>query len=72
MPIASQRLKHIRDGLEDLEYMYLLEALAGRAAVLAVVNQVVRAAYDFEHDAAATLDAREALATAVEAALRGA
>ena len=32
IPIASLRLKAIRDGLEDLEYMYMLEALspAGR------------------------------------------
>ena len=29
MPIASLRLKQIRDGLEDLEYMYLLDDLTG-------------------------------------------
>ena len=29
VPIASLRLKQLRDGLEDLEYMYLLEDLTG-------------------------------------------
>ena len=28
VPIASLRLKHIRDGLQDLEYMYLLQVRA--------------------------------------------
>ena len=71
VPIASQRLKLIRDGLEDIEYMYVLEDLQGREAALAVVDTVVRAAYDFEHEAAPMIAAREALADAIESALRG-
>ena len=61
IPIASIRLKHIRDGLEDLEYMYQLEELTGsRAAALAIISPaVVRRAYDFEHaDGAPMLAAR--------------
>ena len=60
VPVASVRMKLIRDGLEDLEYMYLAEAKVGRAKVLEVVRSVVRAAYDFEHSAEPWLAAREA------------
>lgn len=62
VPVASQRLKHIRDGLEDLELMYLAEARAGRDAVLAQVRRVVRTAYDFEHAPQPMLAVRQALA----------
>ena len=62
VPIASQRLKHIRDGLEDLELMFLAEARVGRDDVLAQVKRVVRTAYDFEHQPEPMLAARQALA----------
>ena len=66
VPVASVRMKLIRDGLEDLEYMYLAEAKVGRAKVLKVVRSVVRAAYDFEHSAEPWLAARERLAALIE------
>ena len=71
MPIASLRLKQLRDGLEDLEYMYLLEDLTGsREAALEIVNTVMRTTYDFDfEDPAAMLGARAKLAEAIEQAL---
>jgi hypothetical protein len=71
IPIASLRLKQIRDGLQDLEYMYLLEDATGsRTAAAAIVDSVVRTTYDFEHDADAMLAARAKLAAAIEAAMK--
>ena len=68
IPIASQRLKLLRDGLEDLEYMYHLEELLGsRDKVAALVGRVVRHAYDFDHDWKTMLSVREAIADAIEA-----
>ena len=69
IPIASIRLKQIRDGLEDLEYMYLLEDAAGRDATTKIVSNVVRKTYDFNHDAESMMATRAALASAIEAAL---
>merc|ERR1712046_344452 len=58
IPIASLRLKAIRDGLQDLEYMYLLEdALGDRKEADAIVSEVVHSTYDFEHEAAPMLAA---------------
>jgi hypothetical protein len=39
-PVASIRLKNLRDGMEDYEYLAILESRGG----VAVVNEVVRAA----------------------------
>lgn len=62
IPIASQRLKHIRDGLEDLEYMYLAEAKHSRSAVLEVVRTVVTSTHQWSKDPMDFAKAREALA----------
>jgi hypothetical protein len=70
IPIASLRLKQIRDGLQDLEYMYLLEDATGSsAAAMAIVDSVVRTTYDFELDPSAMLAARAKLAAAIEATM---
>ena len=71
VPVASLRLKHVRDGLEDLEYMYALEAQVGRDAALAIVGEIVRTPYDFEHEALPMLSARDELADRIEKALAG-
>jgi hypothetical protein len=62
IPIASQRLKHARDGLEDLEYMYLAEAKVGRPAVLEVVRGVVQSTHAWSHDPDVYFVARTAIA----------
>jgi hypothetical protein len=59
-------LKLIRDGLEDLEYMYAAEARVGRARVLAEVQSVVKSTHKWEHDAAPYFAARERIAAMAE------
>lgn len=40
-PIASMRLKSIRDSMDDYEYFHILEKLAGREAVTKIVSTIV-------------------------------
>ena len=40
-PVASIRLKNLRDGMEDYEYFVLLQQRAGRQAVDEIVRQAV-------------------------------
>lgn len=65
IPLATQRLKLVRDGQEDLMLMALAEAAAGREAVLSALAGVVTNAYSFTGDAAALLAARRELAQLV-------
>jgi hypothetical protein len=62
IPIESIRLKLIREGLEDYEYLALLEKRSGPKAVTDIVNKFVRNAYDFDHDPRKLYEAREAIA----------
>jgi hypothetical protein len=50
IPIESIRLKLIREGLEDYEYLVMLEKMAGRATVGRHVDSLIRRTYDFDHD----------------------
>jgi glycosyl hydrolase family 123 len=50
IPIESIRLKLIREGLEDYEYLVILQKRAGRAAASDYVDRIVRKTYDFDHD----------------------
>ncbi|MCP4895935.1 MAG: DUF4091 domain-containing protein [bacterium] len=47
IPIPTIRLKQIRDGLEDYEYLKLLEQNNGREAVLALMATVVTNTYTY-------------------------
>jgi len=66
IPIESIRLKLIREGLEDYEYMVLLAKLKGSQAVADIVSNVVHNAHDFEHDPKKLYDARERMARELE------
>ena len=50
IPIESIRLKLIREGLEDYEYLSLLSARKQSEWANEQVSHVVHAAYDWEHD----------------------
>jgi hypothetical protein len=50
IPIESIRLKLIREGLEDYEYLVMLSKLAGPRTVQQFVNGIIRTTYDFDHD----------------------
>ena len=50
IPIESIRLKLIREGLEDYEYLGMLTKLAGSKTAADLVNSIVRTTYDFDHN----------------------
>jgi hypothetical protein len=60
-PVASIRLKLIREGLEDVEYLRLLEDREGRGAVREVTGQVVQGAAAYSKDVGQYLALREAV-----------
>lgn len=80
-PLPSLRLANIRDGLEDYEYLKLLERLlvtSGRAGspgeakeqVKTYVRQVMTSATDYTDDPALLRRVRDEIAAAIESLLR--
>ena len=67
-PIATIRLKNLRDGLEDYEYFVLLEARGGKEAVEAIVREAVPAWGSWQQDPAALEALRRKLAAGIVAA----
>jgi len=61
-PISSMRVKNLRDGMEDYEYLALLEKLAGRKAVKRIVDRVAPNWWDSSKDGGQFFAAREELA----------
>ncbi len=61
-PISSMRVKNLRDGMEDYEYLALLEKLAGRKTVKEIVDTVAPNWRDASKDGRQFLAAREELA----------
>jgi Glycoside hydrolase 123, catalytic domain/Glycoside hydrolase 123 N-terminal domain len=50
IPIESIRLKLIREGLEDYEYLVMLSQVAGRNPTQELVDKLVTNTYTFKHD----------------------
>lgn len=48
VPVESLRLKHLRDGLEDYEYLHLLRSLGGETFARTKARQLVRSGYEIE------------------------
>jgi hypothetical protein len=67
VPIASVRLKAIRDGQEDLLYMAAAERAAGRQAVLEAMAGVIGSGFSFTNEPGVLAAAREALGALAEA-----
>ena len=73
IPIESIRLKHIRDGMEDLEYMERAKAATSKAAVDSIVdsaftNTDIRFSYyNLNLDSGNLFHARERLASLIPA-----
>ncbi len=61
IPIESIRMKQIRDGMEDYEYFRLLENLAGRDTVLAILSRAVTNAYTYSGDGAVYREIRRGI-----------
>jgi hypothetical protein len=49
-PVVSLRLKHLRDGLEDYEYLRLLSDLGDGDFARAAVRRLARSGYEIERD----------------------
>lgn len=72
IPVESLRLKLIREGFEDYEYLNLLAGAAGdRAWLDARVAEVARAPDDFANDAQTFTRVRQALGARIEERTRG-
>ncbi|MFP2911059.1 DUF4091 domain-containing protein [Pyxidicoccus sp. 3LFB2] len=50
-PVVSMRLKHIRDGLEDYEYLRLLAELGDASFAQAAARRLARSGWDITRDA---------------------
>jgi hypothetical protein len=70
IPVESIRLKLIREGLEDYEYLVMLEKLKGSKTVAGIVDGIIRSAYDFDHDPQKLYGARTEIARQLDAAGR--
>ena len=68
IPIESIRLKRIRDGLEDYEYLHLYAARAGFAAADALARRVAERTFRFEREPRRLLEVRHELAKRLDAA----
>ncbi len=49
-PVVSLRLKQIRDGLEDYEYLHLLARLGDEESARALARRLARSGYEIEQD----------------------
>lgn len=65
IPVSSIRLKAIRDGFEDYEYLVILEKLVGADKARDICRTVARDEYDWTDNSKAMDDARERLARAI-------
>jgi hypothetical protein len=68
IPIESIRLKQIRDGLEDYEYLRLLDQQIGRAAVLSLISPVITNTYTYTGSPSALLGLRTTIGSMLSAA----
>jgi len=71
IPIDSVRLKLIRDGLEDYEYLLLLEKVAGRDAAERRVDRVVQNVYTYSSDPRVIGNARLEAGEEIEKGMAG-
>ncbi len=61
-PVTCMRLKNLRDGMEDYEYLAIAEKLAGKEAVGKIVDSVAPNWWEYSREPAKFAAARESLA----------
>ncbi|MGA7791714.1 MAG: DUF4091 domain-containing protein, partial [Candidatus Acidiferrales bacterium] len=61
IPLPSMRLKNIRDGMEDYEYLHALTVAGQGTFAMSEVQSFITNAYTFNNDPNALLNARNAL-----------
>jgi hypothetical protein len=69
IPVESIRLKMIREGMEDYEYMNLLKELGDESFARSQVNSVVTNTFTFSHDPEVLYAAREKMAERIQTIL---
>jgi hypothetical protein len=65
VPVASIRLKLLRDGLEDGEYLRILSLRGGVARAREIASALFANAYSTERSVQDVMDARAALAAEI-------
>ena len=65
IPIASIRLKMIREGMEDYEYFRILEKAGFRQAAVNKIKKIITNAYTYSHDPSKLLRIRKQLANLI-------
>jgi chemotaxis methyl-accepting protein methylase len=70
IPIESIRLKLIREGLEDYEYLAMLSKNGGSDVTGRFVSQLVTNAYTFDRDPAKLYEVRREIGSRLGAAAR--
>ncbi len=68
-PVASLRLESIRDGIEDYEYLSILEEFYGKDVVNGIISTWTTSLGDYSTDVEAFRDLRAKLGALVEAAV---
>ncbi|SEL97407.1 protein of unknown function [Stigmatella aurantiaca] len=66
-PVVSLRLKHLRDGLEDYEYLHLLAKLGDAESAKALARRLTRSGYEIEPSPAEWDTVRQALTSRLRA-----
>jgi hypothetical protein len=66
---GSLRLDIVRDGIEDVELLYMAEELLGREAVYAISSKVAKDMVNYTNNTKTFIETRNAIAEALEAAL---
>lgn len=65
IPVASIRLKMIREGMEDYEYMRLLELLGKRQSAVSKIKKLITNAYTYSHNPSRLFRIRRQLANLI-------
>lgn len=65
-PVSSIRLEVLRDGLDDYQYLWLLEQKLGRAGVMPYVNKLVSSWRAFSKDNTQLASVRDEIARRIE------
>jgi hypothetical protein len=65
-PAPSLRLKILRDGFEDYEYLVLYKQLSGHSSAEEIATTVARKSLRWEHDLSSILAVRNEIAATIE------
>jgi hypothetical protein len=66
LPVESLRMKHLRDGLEDYEYLHLLAALGDEEFARSRARSLARNGYEIERDPAKWEEVRRQITARLE------